>query len=180
MTLVGGSTASAAPTPYEIDAVHSTVIFSIQHMGAGRTYGRFNTLSGSISFDEANLAQSSVKVEVKVASVDTNSADRDTHLRTPEFFNVAQFPTMTFSSTAIKKNGATAFDVTGDLTLHGVTKSVTVKMEKTGAGKGREGEALIGFEGHLSILRSEYGMKAGLPAIGDEVRLILAFEGVSK
>lgn len=178
--LAGASSASAATDTYEIDPVHSAVIFRIQHMGAGYTYGRFNSFSGTIAFDEANLAQSSVKVEVKVDSVDTNAAKRDAHLKTPDFFNAAQFPTITFASTSIKKSGDTAYDVTGDLTMHGVTKSVSIKMEKTGTGKDMEGKPLIGFEGTLSIKRSEYDVKGYLPGIGDDVRLTLAFEGVKK
>lgn len=178
--LVGASTASAAATTYKIDVVHSAVIFRIHHMGAGYTYGRFNDFGGTLAIDEEKPEASSVAVEVKVDSVDTNAAKRDAHLKSPDFFNAAQFPTITFKSTAVKKNGDAAFDVTGDLTLHGVTKSVTVKMEKTGTGKDHEGNPIVGFEGTLTVVRSEYGMKGYLPNIGDEVRLTLAFEGIKQ
>jgi len=174
------STASAASATWTIDAVHSTVLFRIHHLGAGYTYGRFNELSGSIVVDDANLAASSVKVEVKTASVDTNSKDRDAHLSGPDFFNAGQFPTITFASTSIKKNGDAAYDVTGDLTLHGIKKSVTVKMDKTGEGKDMKGKEIIGFEGTVTILRSEYDIKKYLPNIGDEVRLTLAFEAIKQ
>jgi polyisoprenoid-binding protein YceI len=170
------STASAAATTWAIDPVHSAVLFRIHHMNAGYVHGRFDKFSGSIVLDEANLAGSSVKVEIETASVDTNAEARDKHLKTPDFFNAAQFPTITFQSTAVKKNGDAAFDVTGDLTLHGVKKSITVKMEKTGEGKDMKGKEIVGFEGTVTILRSEYDIKTYLPNIGDEVRLTLAFE----
>lgn len=176
---LGASSASAAPDAYDVDAVHSTVIFRIQHMKAGYTYGRFNELSGKLVLDEANPSASSIQVEVKATSVDTNDKKRDDHLRSPDFFNVAQFPTMTFSSTSVKANG-TKFDVTGDLTMHGVTKSVTVAMEKTGAGSDPWGFVRVGFEGTLTVKRSEYGMDKMLEGVGDEVRLTLAFEGARK
>ncbi len=176
---LGASSASAAPDAYDVDAVHSTVIFRIQHMKAGYTYGRFNELSGKLVLDEANPSASSIQVEVKATSVDTNDKKRDDHLRSPDFLNVAQFPTMTFSSTSVKANG-TKFDVTGDLTMHGVTKSVTVAMEKTGAGSDPWGFVRVGFEGTLTVKRSEYGMDKMLEGVGDEVRLTLAFEGARK
>lgn len=174
------STASAAPATWSVDPVHSAVLFRIHHMGAGYTWGRFNELSGSIVLDEANLAGSSVKVEIKTASVDTNSKARDEHLSGPDFFDAGQFPTITFASTSIKKNGDAAFDVTGDLTLHGVKKSITVKMDKTGSGKDMKGKEIVGFEGTVTILRSEYDIKKYLPNIGDEVRLTLAFEAIKQ
>jgi polyisoprenoid-binding protein YceI len=177
---VCASTASAASSTWKIDPVHSTVLFRIHHMNAGFTYGRFNKLSGSIVLDDANLGASSVSVEIETASVDTNSEARDKHLRTADFFDAGQFPTITFASTSVKKNGDAAYDVTGDLTLHGVKKSITVKMDKTGEGKDMKGAALVGFEGTVTILRSEYGIKTYLPNLGDEVRLTLAFEAIKQ
>jgi polyisoprenoid-binding protein YceI len=174
------TTASAASSTWEIDPVHSAVLFRIHHMNAGYTWGRFNKFSGTILLDDANLAASSVKVEIQTESVDTNAEARDKHLKSADFFNAAQFPTITFTSTSIKKNGDAAFDVTGDLTLHGVKKSVTVKMDKTGSGKDMKGKELVGFEGTLTILRSEYDIKTYLPNIGDEVRLTLAFEAIKQ
>lgn len=179
---VGTTSAQAAPESYDIDAVHSAVIFRIHHFGAGYSYGRFNEFSGKLVFDEANAAASSIAVEVKATSVDTANAKRDDHLRGPDFFDVAQFPTITFKSTAIKAAGATSYDVTGDLSMHGVTKSVTVRMEKTGAGKDAWGMFRVGFEGTMTVKRSDFGMKYGLDngALGDEVRMTLSFEGARK
>ncbi len=176
---LGVTSASAAPDAYDVDAVHSAVLFRVQHMKAGYTYGRFNELSGKLVLDEANPSASSIEVEVKATSVDTNDKKRDDHLRGPDFFNVAQFPTLTFKSTAVKAAG-TKFDVTGDLTMHGVTKSVTVSMEKTGAGSDPWGFIRVGFEGTLTVKRSEFGMDKMLEGVGDEIRVTLAFEGARK
>jgi len=174
-----GSLAQAEPQKYEIDAVHSTVIFRIQHMGAGYTYGRFNGIEGSVTWDAANPAASSVNLKVAAASVDTANKDRDNHLRSPDFFDVAKYPDITFTSTSVKATGTT-LEIAGKLSLHGVTKDVSVAMEKTGEGKGRAGEALVGFEGVLQIKRSEYGMTYGPGALGDDVRLTIAIEAMRK
>jgi len=174
-----GSLAQAEPQKYEIDAVHSTVIFRIQHMGAGYTYGRFNGIEGSVTWDAANPAASSVNLKVAAASVDPANKDRDNHLRSPDFFDVAKYPDITFTSTSVKATGTT-LEIAGKLSLHGVTKDVSVAMEKTGEGKGRAGEALVGFEGVLQIKRSEYGMTYGPGALGDDVRLTIAIEAMRK
>jgi polyisoprenoid-binding protein YceI len=130
--------------------------------------------------DEANAAASAVNFEIKATSIDTASSGRDDHLRGPDFFNVAQFPTIAFQSTSVKKIDEKNFEVAGNLTLHGVTKPVSVRMEKTGAGKGREGEALVGFEGTFAIQRSQFGMGYGVPNLGDEVRLTVSVEAAKK
>lgn len=177
---LGATPAAAAPEAHAVDAVHSTVIFRVKHLDTGYSYGRFNEMSGTVVLDEANPAACSVNLEVKAASVDTANSKRDDHLRSPDFFNVAQFPTITFASTAVAKAGEDAYDVTGDLTLLGVKKSVKVRMTKTGSAKDPQGAFRTGFEGTMTILRSEYGMKYGLQGVGDEVRLTLAFETVKK
>jgi polyisoprenoid-binding protein YceI len=168
--------ADAAADGYAIDPAHSFVLFRIKHLDIGYVYGRFNEFSGNLNLDESNAQTSSVAVEVKAASVDTGVKQRDDHLRTPDFFDVAQFPTISFKSTAVKKAGDTLFDVTGDLSLHGVTKSVTVRMEKTGAGKDPWGKFRVGFEGTLELKRSDYGMKGVQDMVADALRLTLAFE----
>jgi polyisoprenoid-binding protein YceI len=179
--LLGGEVprpAHAAADGYAIDPVHSFVMFRIKHLDIGYVYGRFNEFSGTIKLDEASPSSSSVTVEVKATSVDTGVKQRDDHLRTPDFFAVAQFPTLTFKSTAVKKVDETHFDVTGDLTIHGVTKSVTVRMEKTGAGKDPWGKFRVGFEGTLELKRSDFEMKGVQEMVGDALRLTLAFEAV--
>ncbi len=174
-----GSLAQAEPQKFDVDAVHSAVIFRIQHMGAGYSYGRFNGIEGSVTWDAANPSASSVSIKVATASVDTGNKDRDNHLRSPDIFDAAKYPEITFSSTSVKATGTT-LEIAGKLSLHGVTKDVTVTMEKTGEGKGRNGETLVGFEGVLQIKRSDYGMTYGAGALGDDVRLTIAIEAMRK
>ena len=178
--VLGATPVAAAPETHAIDAVHSTVLFRVKHMNVGYSYGRFNEFSGTVVLDAASPAASSVKLEVKAASIDTANTKRDDHLRSPDFFNVAQFPTITFESTAVAKVGDDAFEVTGDLTLLGVKKSVKVRMTKTGSGTDPQGGVRTGFEGTLAIKRSDFGMKYGLEGISDEVGLTLAFETLKK
>jgi polyisoprenoid-binding protein YceI len=167
-------TASAAPEVFEIDPVHSAVLFRTKHLNVSHVYGRFDDFSGKITVDDENLANAKVEVTVKAQSLNTGNQKRDDHLRSPDFFAVAQFPTITFTSTAVKKTGET-YAVTGNLTLHGVTKSVTVNMQKLGKGPGPQGKTFIGFEGTLDLNRTEFGMKT-MPGLSDDVRLTLAFE----
>jgi polyisoprenoid-binding protein YceI len=183
--LVALSIGTLAPAPAEaqaeawsIDPAHSFVMFRIKHMDLGYAYGRWNEFSGSVSYDEANAAASSVTVEVKAASVDTGVQPRDDHLRSPDFFNVAQFPTIAFKSTSVAKVDAKHVDVTGDLTLHGVTKPLTVRMEKVGGPvKDPVGKMRMGFEGTATIQRLAFGVGEA-EGLSDEVRLTLAFEVV--
>jgi polyisoprenoid-binding protein YceI len=178
LAFAGARPASAADA-YTVDASHSAAIFRVQHANAGYQYGRFNDVAGEFLVDEADASKSSVRIEVKAASVDTFNAKRDDHLRSPDFLNVAQFPTIAFASTAVKAVEG-GYEVTGKFTLHGVTKDVTVRMAKTGQAKDPWGNNRIGFEGTLTIKRSDYGMNQMLEVVGDEVRLTLAIEGIKK
>ena len=173
---VAPSPAEAAAEAYTIDPAHSFVMFRIKHLDLGYVYGRYNEFSGSLQLDEADPAASSVSIEVKAASVDTGVKQRDDHLRSPDFFNVEQFPTITFKSTAVKKVDDKRFDVTGDMTIHGVTKPVTVRMEKIGAGKDPWGKTRVGFEGTVELKRLEFGVAGTPDMVSDDLRLILAFE----
>ena len=176
VVLASGPSALAADS-YKIDLSHSALMFRVSHLGVGYTYGRFNKFEGSFLFDATSPNASSVEVKVDVASIDSNDAKRDQHLKSPDFFNVKQFPTMTFKSTAVAKVGED-YRVTGDFTLHGVTKSVTLRMKKIGEGKDPWNNYRMGFEGRVVIKRSEFGMKYMLEGIGDEVHITLAVEGV--
>ena len=170
---------SPAPATYGIDTVHSSALFRIQHFGAGFFHGRFDEISGTVAFDEANPAACSVDVTIKADSVDTKEPKRDTHLKGPDFFNAAEFPTLTFKSKSVKAAGKGEYEVTGDLTIHGVTKTLTVKVAHTGTGKGQSGE-VVGFETVFTIKRSDFGMKFMHPQLGDEVRVTLALEAGKK
>ena len=156
------------------------MIFRAQHFKAGFTYGRFDKISGSFAFDDGKPEASSVKIEVDVASIDTNNKQRDADLLTPDYLDVAAFPTIKFESTAVKKAAEGQYEVTGNVTLHGVTKPVSVTMTKAGEADDKWGGHRLGFEGTLTVLRSEYGMNKHLDGVGDEIRLTLAIEGTRK
>jgi polyisoprenoid-binding protein YceI len=171
--------ALAAET-YEVDPVHSAVIFRVGHLGVSHTYGRFNDISGQVVLDAADPSKSSVEITVKADSVDTFSEKRDQHLKSPDFFNAKQFPELTFKSRSVKKTGESEFEVAGDLTLHGVTRPVTVKVQHLGSGSDPWGGYRAGFETTFDIRRSDFGMDYMPGGVSDEVRLIVAVEGVRK
>jgi polyisoprenoid-binding protein YceI len=160
--------ANAADT-FKIDPVHSFVLFSVQHRGIANTYGRFNDISGIVVFDKDNPSNSSVELSVKVESLDTHNSIRDKSLKSPDFFDAKQFPTMTFKSTKVEGSGDT-LKVFGDLTIHGVTKPMTVDFKKGGEGKGVFGEMRGGGETRFTIKRSDFGMNFQQGAVGDEVK----------
>lgn len=178
--------AGAPPTPapaadsYQIDPVHSFALFKVKHFGAGYTWGRINAPTGTISIDEADPSKSSVNVELKAENVDTGDAKRDQHLKGPDFFNAKQFPVLTFKSKSVKKTGDQTFAVTGDFTLLGVTKEITLSVTRVGAGKDPYGNTRVGFETAVTLKRSEFGMNQMLQAVGDDVHIQLAVEGVRK
>lgn len=164
---------------YSVDPIHSSFIFKVQHANAANFYGRFNKAAGEVKTDAGALTSLSVNVEAE--SIDTNNKMRDEHLRSPDFFNTKEFPEITFKSTEVKKTGDNDYDVTGELTLHGTTKSITVKVTKTGEGKNAQGKDVIGFETSFTIKRSEYGMSGYIgKGVGDEVTLIVALESVKQ
>jgi len=163
---------------FQIDPVHSTAIFKAHHLGAGMFYGRFNDVTGTILIDEGMPV---FDVTIDINSVDTNSEKLDGHLKSPDFFNVVEFPAMTFKSSSAKKIGDEKYEVVGDITIHGVTKPLTVLMAKTGQVSNRRGE-LIGFETEFNITRSEFGMSYGVDngVLSDEITVIVALEAGRK
>ena len=189
LLLIGsaGITQSMGVTAYEIDTAHSMIIFRAKHNGVSYNYGRFNEFSGKIVMTSTDVSGnmvpgSMVEFEVKAASVDTGNEKRDQHLRSSDFFSAKQFPVITFKGTEVKaKKGAKdVLEVTGDLELHGVKKSITVDVEITGRAKGRDGESLIGFESTFTIKRSEFGMTYGMGGISDDIRITVSIEAVHK
>lgn len=171
--------AVTAPAMYEIDGVHSAVIFRIKHLGVSYSYGRFNQITGSFTYDEAKPEASSIQVEIPTDSIDTGHEGRDQHLKSPDFFNAAEFPTITFKSKEVKKAKDGKLAVTGDLSLHGVTKAVTAEVEFVGAGdRGQMGNK-AGFEATFTIKREDFGMSkmVGETGIGNEVRVTVSLEG---
>ena len=162
---------------FQVDAVHSTAIFRVHHLGAGMFYGRFNDISGTIAGDE----NPAFDISIDINSVDTNNEKLDAHLKSPDFFNAVEFSEMTFKSSATKKVGDDKYEVTGDITIHGVTKPLTVTMTKTGQVTGRRGES-IGFEMEFQISRSDYGMNYGIEsgALSNDIKVIVAIEAGRK
>ena len=175
--LAGGSSASAAET-YTIDKAHTAALFKISHLGFSYTWGRFNDVGGSIVWDDADPAASSVNVLIKADSIDSGDANKDKHLKNADFFSVKEFPEITFVSKSIAKKGDAAYEITGDFTMHGVTKSITIPVTKMGAGIGPDKKQRIGFDSQFTIKRSDFGMNFGLPGIGDEVTITFASEGM--
>jgi polyisoprenoid-binding protein YceI len=172
--------APAAAATYQIDPVHSSVMFKVKHLGTANFYGRFNDVSGSIDFAAANPAAGKVRFEIKTESVDTHWEQRDNHLRSPDFFDAKQFPTITFQSSKVVKVDDDSFDVTGDLSLHGVTKPVTLRVEQTGSGKQpSSGADLIGFETKTTLKRSDFGMQFMQGPLSDEVEILISFEAAA-
>ncbi len=172
--------AARAADSYTIDPVHSAVIFKAHHLGAAWVYGMFTEMSGTIAYDAANPAASSIDLTVVTDSLTTHAAQRDTHLKSPDFFNSKQFPKITFKSKSVSKVDDKTLSVTGDLSLHGVTKPVTAKITLTGSGKNPQGVQIIGFETAFTVKRSDYGITYWIPQIDDEVPLIISLEGMKK
>jgi polyisoprenoid-binding protein YceI len=173
--------ASAADT-YEVDPVHSFVIFRCRNLGqAGAVfiYGRFNDVKGTIVVDK-DPAKSSVNITINANSIDTGVPDRDNHLKSPDFLNTKQFPAITFKSRKIQAIGKDRYRVTGDLTLHGITRTITVTVEKVGEGKNFKGMQVIGFQTTFTIRRSDFGMKGLMNVAADEVTLTVAIMGIKK
>ena len=159
---------------FNIDAVHSTAIFRVHHVGAGMFYGRFNDVTGMIALSGD---VPSFDVSIAIDSVDSSNERLDSHLKSPDFFNAVEFPTMSFKSSSVKSVGDNKYEVTGEITMHGVTKPLTVNMEKTGHVDGRRGE-MVGFETEFELTRSDFGMNYGVESgsLGDKVKVIVALE----
>ena len=167
-----------AAADYQIDDTHSFVQFRIQHLGFSWLYGRFNTLEGNFSFDEAKPAEAKIQVGIDVASIDTNHAERDKHLRGKDFFAVDQFPKATFVSTAYKQTGKDKGQLTGNLTLHGVTKPVTIDVTHMRAGDDPWGGYRRGFSGTTTLTLADFGMDYDLGPASRTAELMLTIEGI--
>ncbi|MBV9491815.1 MAG: YceI family protein [Verrucomicrobia bacterium] len=165
---------------YQIDPVHSSVLFKVRHLNVADFYGRFNEVSGTITLDNADPGNDVIDVEIKTDSLDTHNDKRNQHLKSPDFFNAKQFPTITFKSTKVEKAGDDTYKVTGNLTLHGVTKPLTAEFKKTGEGKGMQNEYRAGGTTEFTIKRSDFGMNFMPNVAGDDVGLILSLEGIRK
>jgi len=173
-------TATAAPADYTIDPAHASTVFRVSHLGFSYTYGMIPDIAGTFTFDPEDASAGKVDVTYQTASVNTMNESRDKHLRSPDFFNVKEFPEMTFKSTKWEKVKDDIYEITGDFTLLGTTKEITFRMKLIGMGEGMQGKERAGFEGVFSIVRSDYGMDYGLPGVGDEVTVTVSLEGIKE
>jgi polyisoprenoid-binding protein YceI len=162
---------------WTIDAVHSDVSFYVRHLGVSKVRGHFATFEGTIVTAE-NPLESTVNAVIKTNSVSTNNEMRDNHVRGEDFLDVEKFPELTFSSTGIRQKTAELFEVDGDLTLHGVTKPVTLQLELNGFGTHFEGHPIAGFSAATEISRSDFGVTGGAAgaAVSDKIKIALEIE----
>jgi polyisoprenoid-binding protein YceI len=181
---IAGFQNSVSADQYAVDPSHTSVIFGVSHLGYSFTYGRFNKVSGEFTLDAAKPEAASFSLAIDAASIDTNDAKRDDHLRGPDFLNTGEFPVISFKSNKVtveKEGDATTYVVSGELTMHGETKPVTLNLVKLGEGPGPTGQDFrTGFNCQTKLSRSEWGMTKMVPHIGDEIAVTISFEGVRK
>jgi len=179
--LLATATLSPAQTEtYEIDPVHSTVAFKIRHLGISWVNGNFAEITGTVAFDPAKPENSSAEIVVKATSIDTRNAKRDTHLKSADFFDIEKHAALSFKSTKVRKLEGNVYEVTGDFSILGVVKPLTVRFTDLGTATGMQGEARRGGETSFKIKRSEFGMTKNVGPVGDDVEVTLAFSGVKK
>ena len=181
LTALAGS--ALAADEYAIDATHTNIGFGVKHMVVSTVKGNFKEFSGAIMLDEADMAKSSVKVTIKAASIDTNNQKRDDHLRSDEFLDAENYPEITFESRKIAKKGD-GFVATGTLTIHGVSKEVSIPFELAGPIEDPWGNIRVGIAGELTINRRDYGLSwdnkladGGL-VVADDIKIELNIEAV--
>ena len=170
---------------WDIDVTHSAIHFHVRHMIISKVHGRFAKWSGRIDLDEQDLTRSVVDVRIDTASVDTQVADRDAHLRSADFLDVARYPEMTFRSKRIERDGG-AYRIIGDLSLHGVTREVAIDAEFAGTGKDPWGSRRAGFSAKASLDRREFGLvwnaalETGGVLVGENVEISIELEAVQQ
>jgi polyisoprenoid-binding protein YceI len=175
-------TADATRSTWTLDPAHTLVEFSGKHMMFTTVKGHFKSVRGTIVLDEANPANSSVEAEIDAASLDSGVEYRDNHLRSADFLDVEQYPTLTFKSSHIELLGDHRAFITGDLTIHGVTRQVVLDTELTGRGQSPHHKETIGFEAHTTINRKDFGLtwnvalETGGVLVGDTIKIELAVE----
>ena len=177
-------TTATATRTFQIDKTHSEAAFQVRHL-ISKVRGRFTDFDGAIAFDEAEPQRSTVNLTIQAASIDTGVADRDAHLRSTDFFAVDQYPTITFRSTAVAPKGNDEFEVTGDLTMRGVTRQVVIPVSYLGAAVDPWGNQKIAFEGEVTLNRKDYGLtwnaalETGGFLVGDDVKVTLSVQAAA-
>ncbi|MDR7091423.1 YceI family protein [Cellvibrio fibrivorans] len=179
---IGVMSLPALADTYVIDTkgAHASINFAIKHLGYSVLTGRFDTFSGEFTYDPAKPEASTVNVSIDTGSVNSNHAERDKHLRSADFLNVEKFPKATFVSKKIVLDDKDEFDIVGDLTLNGVTKSITIEVEKVGEGKDPWGGYRAGFSGETTITLKDFNVKMDLGPASQTVQLELEVEGIKK
>ena len=176
--MVMPGTLLAADYVIDTKGAHAFIQFRIKHLGYSWLFGRFNNFSGTFNYDEKNPATAKVNVIIKTDSIDSNHAERDKHLRGEDFLNVTKYPEARFTSTTFKDNGDGTALLTGDLTLHGVTRSITIDVKHIGDGPDPWGGYRRGFEGATTLKLADYGITYNLGPASQEVELFLSVEGI--
>ncbi|MFL6593119.1 MAG: YceI family protein [Luteimonas sp.] len=177
--LLAAGLATAAPVRYDLDPNHTRIDFSWTHFGFSHPMGRFDRFDGDFRFDPADPTKSSVTVTIPLDSIDTGVPKLDTHLKTADFFDVTKYPTATFKSTRVERNGEHGLKVTGDLALHGVTKPVVLDVVVNKIGQHpMAGRAAAGFDASATIKRSDFGISNYVPNVSDEILLSISTEAM--
>jgi polyisoprenoid-binding protein YceI len=176
----GSSALMAADYVIDTKGAHASIKFRVQHLGYSWLYGRFNDFSGRFSYDDAAPEKSSIEVNIKTSSVDSNHAERDKHLRGDDFLDVKKFPEATFVSTGYTPGKDGKGVLKGKLTLHGVTKALDITVESIGAGKDPWGGYRRGFEGKTKFAMSDFGILKNLGPKSKDVEMILSLEGIKQ
>lgn len=171
--------AAAQVQTWKIDPNHTAAQFSVRHMGISTVRGAFTKVSGTVEFDPANPAKASIEVSIDAASVDTRVEMRDNDLRSPNYFDVAKFPTITFKSTSVQSAGAGKLKVAGDLTIHGVTKQVVLDVDGPSSPMtDPRGNVHMGASATTTIKRTDFGVGSANPMVGDEITITIDVEMV--
>ena len=173
-------------TTYTIDLTHSDVGFSVRHMVFAKVRGHFTKWTADLAFDQADPSKDAVNVSIDVASIDTREAQRDGHLKSADFLDAEKYPKITYKSTKVESAGAKKYAVTGDLTIHGVTKPVKLDVEELGGGKDPWGNQRVAFAAKARIDRGEFGLKwnqvleTGGVLVGEHIDIEIDVEAIAK
>lgn len=178
LLLASSQVFSAENYQIDIKGMHAFVEFKINHLGVSWLKGRFNDFDGTFVYDEASPEKSSVQVTIKTASIDSNHGERDKHLRGSDFLDVKKFPEAKFVSTRVESTGKGTAKIHGDLTLHGVTKAITIDAVEIGGGKDPWGGFRRGFEGKVTLTLADFGINYNLGPASKNVEMLLYVEGI--
>jgi polyisoprenoid-binding protein YceI len=170
---------SARADEFTVDPAHSAAVFRVSHLGLSWSYGRFKDISGSFAVDAQNPSATQFSLAAQVGSIDTDNAKRNEHLKSPDFFDAAQYPTVSFKSTSVRPVDG-GYEVAGDLTLHGVTKPITIMLKGGRTAEFPRGVQRTGYVTEFTIKRSEFGMDKMVGAVGDKITVEFSFEGTKQ